>query len=290
MISVRRQVSQAFLNLTGNRKQLTHGQHEPDSRAHNMVVSSRSSRGRRTVQTAADLEQHDEPNQNQSESSSPQSQSQSLVPSHDHDHDALLANTERDDASSSRSKRSRITSVSDHESIQKRRRLGRNSDLPTVHIPLRGRAAPDTFSQSLQGNVTRNTAGPPPLVTHDSSISNSPLNSPAYRPQYDQFKRIEEKAQKVVKKSIQNEGSKDDKRTLRSEHGSTRSKTELAQYFPAFDDMLSLEPADPGELFIMPRSISSTNFPRPPRYQNSCGSLERYAVVQTSPRTARLLP
>lgn len=248
MISVRRQVSQAFLNLTGNRKELAHGQHEPDSRAHNMVVSSRSSRGRRTVQTATDLEQHeqehghehDEPNQ--SDSSSPQS----LVRSHD----ALLANTEPDDASSSRSKRSRIASVSDHESIQKRRRLARNSDLPSVHIPLRGRAAPDTPSHSFQGSVTRNAGVPPPLVTHDSSISNSPLNSPAYRPQYDQFKRIEEKAQKVVKKSIHNEGSKDDKRTLRSEHGSTRSKTELAQYFPAFDDMLSLEPADPSEFSI----------------------------------------
>jgi hypothetical protein len=252
MISVRRQVSQAFLNLTGNQKQLTHGQHEPDSRAHNMVVSSRSSRGRRTVQTATDLEQHEHDEPNQSDSSSPQSLVQS--------HDALLANTERDDASSSRSKRSRITSVSDHESIQKRRRLGRNSDLPSVHIPLRGRAAPDGPSQTSLGNVTRNTGVPPPLVTHDSSISNSPLNSPAYRPQYDQFKRIEERAQKVVKKSIHDEGSKDDKRTLRSEHGSTRSKTELAQYFPAFDDMLSLEPGDPGEPSIISHCVKGVNF------------------------------
>ncbi|KAK5948258.1 hypothetical protein OHC33_010692 [Knufia fluminis] len=97
----------------------------------------------------------------------------------------------------------------------------------------------------------RNAAGlaeAPPLVTQDSSISNSPLNSPAYKPQYDQFKRIEEKAQKVVKKNSRNDAPKDDKRKLRSEHGSTRVKTELAQYFPAFDDMLSLVPADPNIL------------------------------------------
>lgn len=141
-----------------------------------------------------------------------------------------------------------MTSVSEHESIQKRRRLGREADLPAVHIPLRGRAAPDGLVQSLQSNITRNTGIPPPLITHDSSISNSPLNSPAYRPQYDQFKRIEEKAQRVAKKNLHNEASKEDKRTLRSEHGSTRSKTELAQYFPNFDDMLSLDPTDPGEL------------------------------------------
>lgn len=239
MISVRRQVSQAILNLTGLRQQPIDGQHEPDSRAHNMVVSSRSSRGRRTVQATTSSEQYDA--SSQSESSSPQSLAQS--------HDASLANPEHDDASSSRSKRSRIASVSDHESIQKRRRLGRTSGPPPVHIPLRGRAVPNTLSQGPPDNVTRGAPGTSPLVRHDSSMSNSPLNSPAYRPQYDQFKRIEEKAQRVARRNINNETSKDDKRTLRSEHGSTRSKTELAQYFPAFDDMLSLEPADPGEPF-----------------------------------------
>lgn len=279
MISVRRQVSQAFLNLTGNRKQLANGQHEPDSRAHNMVVSSRSSRGRRTVQTTTLLEQH-EPNQ--SASSSPQSLTRTP--------DALIGNPEHDDTSSSRSKRSRMTSVSEHESIQKRRRLGRNPDLPPVHIPLRGRAAPDGLSQSFQGNVTRNTGVPPPLTTHDSSISNSPLNSPAYRPQYDQFKRIEEKAQRVAKKNLHNEGSRDDKRTLRSEHGSTRSKTELAQYFPTFDDMLSLEPADPGELSSVPLVARNTNLARSSCCQNTYNTSQRHPIFPASSWPARLLP
>lgn len=280
MISVRRHVSQAFLTLTGNRKQLD-GQHEPDSRAHNMVVSSRSSRGRRTVQTTTHPEQH-EPNQ--STSSSPQS--------HTRSHDASIASPEHDDASSSRSKRTRMTSVSEHESIQKRRRLGRDTHLPTVHIPLRGRTGPDGLTQTLQSNVTRtsNTGAAPPLISHDSSISNSPLNSPAYRPQYDQFKRIEEKAQRVVKKGLHNEGSKDDKRTLRSEHGSTRSKTELAQYFPTFDDMLSLDPADPGELASVFSIFRDVDCYRSSCCQNSCYTPQRHTFVRTSSWPARLFP
>lgn len=224
MISVPRQVSQVFLTLTGGRQERDYGHDEHSTTANNMVVSSRSSRGRPTLR-------NEHQDHHSSRSSSPIAQDATSPTQSNHD-----------DASSSRVKRSRIASVSNHESIQKRRRLGRSTGPPAVRIPLRGRAAPDLVSA---GNVTHNAPIPPPLITHDSSISNSPLQSPAYRPQYDQFKRIEEKAQKVVKKSLNNDASKDDKRKLRSEHGSTRVKTELAQYFPAFDDMLSLEPLDP---------------------------------------------
>ena len=234
MISVPR-LSQVLQTLTG-RQPSSSGQHDLTITKHNMVVSSRSLRGR------PDREQ-----QSVSSNSSP-------INSTANHHDATQGSQQRDDALSSRAKRNRIASVSDHETLQKRRRLSRSSAVPEVHIPLRGRAP--AVPQSLIHDVTRNgvdntpikvLSQPPPLITRDSSISNSPLNSPRYRPQYDQFKRIEEKAQKVVKKTVHNDAAKDDKRKLRSEHGSTRSKTELAQYFPTFDDMLSLAPADPSE-------------------------------------------
>lgn len=209
-----------------------------------MVVSARSSTGRPNLRSNHDHD-HD---RRISSSTSPLNATEIY-------NDTTKSRPQHDDASLSRAKRNRIASVSDHESLQKRRRLSRSSELPQVHIPLRGRPV---VPQSLPvtQDTTRNNAAfntnailpqAPPLVTQDSSISNSPLNSPAYKPQYDQFKRIEEKAQKVVKKNSRNDAPKDDKRKLRSEHGSTRVKTELAQYFPAFDDMLSLVPADPSE-------------------------------------------
>ena len=42
-----------------------------------------------------------------------------------------------------------------------------------------------------------------------------------------------------------------DKRTLRSHDGASRSKTELAQYFPNFDDIMSDEPKEIGTLTLL---------------------------------------
>lgn len=203
-----------------------------------MVVSSRSTRGRSSVRN--------EPDSSPSSNTSRPVNANNDTHNHDHDASAVQQESHHEDAASSRAKRSRLTSISDRESLQKRRRLskGNESGPAQIHIPMRGRTAQDTY---IQKNVaSRNPAVPPPLITRDSDISNnSPLDSPNYRPTYDQFKRIEERAQKVVKKH----SAKDEKRKLRSEHGSTRSKTELAQYFQNFDDLLSLEPEDPGELY-----------------------------------------
>ena len=237
MISVSRRFSEALsLTLTGRRPPAD-VQHD-DTTNNNMVVTSRSLRGRPSLQN----------DQDSSTSSSPVTAT--TISINDHDASILtpkpLTKPKHDDAGSLRAKRHRIASTSDRESLQKRRRLSKDGAAgpPQVHIPLRGRAAPDVFTP---GNISRNKITtpivPPALVTQDSSISNSPLNSPGLRPQYDQFRRIEAKAQKVVKKHDPQE----EKRKLRSEHGSTRSKTELAQYFPNFDDMLSLEPVDPSK-------------------------------------------
>ncbi|KAK5106217.1 hypothetical protein LTS08_000335 [Lithohypha guttulata] len=255
MISVFRTTE---LTLTRRQQPSSNRKHDPITTDSNMVVSSRS-RGRINLRSDQELLQ----SPSQPESSSP------VTPNiiNDHNTDASLPR-QHDDAGSSRAKRNRIASVSDRESVQKRRRLSKGSVTgpSPVHIPLRGRAVPDV-QPANHGKVSYNhtTVQPPSLLTHDSSVSNSPLNSPPYGPQYDQFRRIEEKAQRVVKKHLQQE----EKRILRSEHGSTRSKTELAQYFPNFDDMLSLEPVDPNLLTAKTPIVlvdDTPNFvPAPPR-------------------------
>jgi len=281
MISVPR-LSQVLARLGGSRQQRSDGQHERITTKHNMVVSSRSSRGRPNLRSDAEQQ-----------SQAPVSSNSSPIIDHlAPGHDATAPPSPHDDAASSRAKRNRITSVSEHESLQKRRRLSKSSGLAQVHIPLRGRAVPQSLTHDVTRNgadntdntaiattttttttnINNNYALPPPLAlaTQDSSISNSPLNSPHYRPQYEQFKRIEEKAQKVVKKNVHNDAAKEDKRKLRSEHGSTRSKTELAQYFPAFDDMLSLAPADPSEHYLHASPPATSDLPRPVDCKDSC--------------------
>lgn len=216
------------LTIQGRQQPLKNGQHDPNTTSSTMVVSSRP-RGRVSLRSDHDLQ-------------SPVQPSSPVTPTTITSLEQQKPNYAGSD-SSLRTKRSRIASISDRESLQKRRRLSKGAtDGPTqVHIPLRGRNALQGANNASLSKETRKSYVPPPLISQDSSISNSPLNSPGARPTYDQFKRIEEKAQKVVKKHVQHE----EKRILRSEHGSTRSKTELAQYFPNFDDMLSLEPADP---------------------------------------------
>lgn len=156
--------------------------------------------------------------------------------------EAEAAEQDPDEAPKSveRVKRHRVASVSERNVAEKRRR----TEITEYFIPVR--------SKSIQGSSTRDNVvqtqpRPSSLVHHDSNISNSSSDSPGARPQYDLFRRIEEQAQKVVRRSTDAE-AKDDKRKLRSEHGTTRSKTELAQYFTTFEDMMSLQPVDPGTL------------------------------------------
>lgn len=42
-----------------------------------------------------------------------------------------------------------------------------------------------------------------------------------------------------------------DKRSLRSHDGGSRSKSELALYFPNYDELVSIEPKEPGQLYIV---------------------------------------
>lgn len=228
-----------------------------------MLATSRSSRGRVSQSTKPTIQR---PESRPSQSPPPsQSSTNSLVK------DSKTA--VESPTSATRVKRSRITSVSDRESIQKRRRTSKETGPPPLAIPLRSRAASNVKPVSdVKVEGQNRDKGRPQFVSHESQTSissaQSPLNSPYQRPQYDQFKKIEERAQKVVRKSLNSDTAKDDKRKLRSGHGSTRSKTELAQYFPAFDDMLSLAPIDPGEFTLVPSYLNTDC----DRYPCSCNS------------------
>lgn len=138
----------------------------------------------------------------------------------DHDSDHL----------SLRSKRNRAATLQDQQELHKRRKLG-DDHLKKLRIPLRARAGVQKFE-------------PAPAI--DLPTPATSIDSPTPKPQYDQFRRVEEKARAAIQDHGPADSKHDERRKLRSEHGGSRSKTELAQYFPNFEDMLSLEPPDPG--------------------------------------------
>ena len=249
-----------------------------------MLATSRSSRGR-VNQTNHLITQPESPAQSPSPSPTKSSTPSSIANS------AITA--EPPTSAASRIKRTRIASVSDHESIQKRRRTSRETGPPPLAIPLRSRTTSNVkLHTELDRQASDRDKVRPSFISHESQTSissaQSPLNSPYQRPQYDQFKRIEEKAQKVVRKSMTSSAAKDEKRKLRSEHGSTRSKTELAQYFPAFDKMLSLGPIDPSKC-NRPHQFYVADCCRCILCSNTDGHCERHSGIRTTTTTARLL-
>lgn len=281
MLAVSQQITQALLNLTGGLQQHYRHNHERATAKHTMVASSRSSRGRANLPSDQPLSQL---------TTEPTKTSPTTVsPSHSADD------------SHSRFKRLRNASVSERDELQKRRRVTKSSGPPQVRIPLRGRAsAPDRpvspTTAPRSGPQPPQKPQPPPLLTHDSSISNSPLTSPALKPQYDQFKRIEEKAQRAGKKSAFNRSFSEDKRRLRSEDGGTRAKTELAQYFPSFDDMLSLEPVDPNDfsaktpIVLLDDTPDFQPEPGRPDFFGTQKPLHNSTVIDLSQHLSPLLP
>ena len=142
-------------------------------------------------------------------------------------------------------KRLRIPSTHDQEQIKKRRKLISDVKASQLRIPLRGRKLVS-----------------PRNVTHtlpDQSQSSTPLQSP--KTQYDQIRKIEKDARVAIRG-----GARlfvDDRRHLRSQDGGSRSKSELAQYFPNYEQMLILEARPPGQL-ISPTSTRSAKIIQTP--------------------------
>ena len=139
-----------------------------------------------------------------------------------------------DEPLSLRAKRLRAASLHDREKAHKRRKVN-DSLPPPLQIPLRGRTQPSA-QQPESG---------PGAVTPPKS-----LDSPTPKPQYDQIRFIEEQARASIRDARSQTTSYEDRRKLRSEHGGSRSKTELSQYFPSFEEMLSLDPPDPGTTLL----------------------------------------
>lgn len=129
-------------------------------------------------------------------------------------------------------KRARIPSTNDQERLKKRRKIVDDVKAAQLRIPLRGRkfVSPPIVTQSLP----------------DQSQTSTPLDSPTT--QYDQIRRIEERARVAIRGGAFR--APDDKRSLRSKDGGSRSKSELAQYFPNYEQMLSFEPIPPGEFHV----------------------------------------
>lgn len=152
----------------------------------------------------------------------------------------LLAQS-RDAGNSLPSKRLRASTVTEKDQIYKRRRLSdNNNDIPHLRIPLRSRVATSKIPSAAPIAIL-----PQPDVSTFSSTTSTPIASPSGKPQYEQIKIIEAKAKAAIRKNPV-AAIKDEKRKLRSEDGGSRAKTELAQYFPEFEEMLSLKQADPG--------------------------------------------
>ena len=134
-------------------------------------------------------------------------------------------------------KRPRYPSVADRDRLNKRRKVTDNIKVPQLTIPLRGRKP-----VSPRVIITQTI----PIPRHDP-----PLPSP--QTQYDQIRKIEEKARGVIQ-----DGSRvahDEKRSLRSHDGGSRSKSELAQYFSNYEQLLSLEPLPQGTSCFMKRVL-----------------------------------
>lgn len=134
-------------------------------------------------------------------------------------------------ALSHRAKRNRISSISDTEKLEKRRKIehfetasehkvpfcSRPNPEPLRSLPVKNRTKPVSLRQERETVITRNPHNPPHT------------NQPAQD-----------------KSSRQHSQQGNDKRSLRSQDGGSRSKSELSLYFTNYEHMLSLEPAKPG--------------------------------------------
>lgn len=146
-----------------------------------------------------------------------------------------------------RSKRLRASTASGEHQILKRRRLSSNrTEIPELRIPLRSRGGLPKVKSPAPSAATSQNAAFPKLHANSPNIG-KPLDSPSGKPQYDQIRIIEERAKASIRGGGGLSAPREERRKLRSEDGGSRAKTELAQYFPDFEDMLSLKPPDPGK-------------------------------------------
>lgn len=138
-------------------------------------------------------------------------------------------------------KRTRISSLSDREHHTKRRRLSQDEGLPELKIPVRNKVLQKGSSPNivLLPVLPRNAEG---TQTFDSGPPTPASN------EYTHFQKIEQQARAFIRSGGKPRHTQDEKRSLRSHDGGSRSyRSELASYFSNFDQMISLEPPNPGK-------------------------------------------
>ncbi|RMZ90665.1 hypothetical protein DV736_g2116, partial [Chaetothyriales sp. CBS 134916] len=129
-----------------------------------------------------------------------------------------------------------------HETVNPVQKMVASSSLtrspahPTQAVPKEAADSPEANIGRLRSSLPDS---PPPTQS----------STPTGKPQYDQIRLIEEKARNSIHVDYaSNSGSVADEQRKLRKHGGTRLNTELAQYFPNFHDMLSLEPQEPQSL------------------------------------------
>lgn len=145
-----------------------------------------------------------------------------------------------------RSKRTRISSISDSLRLNKRLKTDKNDALPKFKFPLRNRR--------LEGDPKTNSVSvtkPVLLSSHLSNAAITPITSHPNKP----TKQLStnETLQKNVTTApteVAIPQQQEERRKLRSKDGGSRSKSELAMFFNNYEQMLSLEPPKPGEFAI----------------------------------------
>lgn len=150
-----------------------------------------------------------------------------------------------------RSKRARISSISDPQRLKKRLKTDKNNVLQQLKIPLRSRRPQDTPKPKpvIQKPVTRTVSSPNRSnKSHSTSLENLP-NKQVRHNNAPQTEKSNLNAQLNIIIPQQY-----DKRNLRSKDGGNRIKTELAMYFNNYEQMLSLDNAKPGAYLCIPYS------------------------------------
>lgn len=143
-----------------------------------------------------------------------------------------------------RSKRGRISSISDAQSLSKRLKVDKHHALSKIKFPLRSRRQEDAAKPKpvILTKPVFLAASHQPLHVPSTSITNEP---PTVRNQPNTTKLLQKRP--ITSQEQPQVATQDDKRKLRSKDGGSRSKSELALFFNNYEQMLSLEPTKPGE-------------------------------------------
>ena len=146
-----------------------------------------------------------------------------------------------------RSKRARLSSISDSQRLAKRLKSDQNNAISKFKFPLRNRRledAPNTKPVNVTKPVLLSSAIPNATPTSTTTTQpNKPTNQLS--------------ANKTLQKNVAQYQAEfavpqlEERRKLRSKDGGSRSKSELAMFFTNYEQMLSLEPPKPGEFHYL---------------------------------------